>query len=244
LACRTLRPASVAAFAVLILGVLLSTSLVFPAVGVKYYPGLQAGNSAFYSISGNYGYIPTVPVTQMKVLSVSGTNASVSFVNFFPDGHISPNFWIDVFSGQRYNFTSLFFFVVASGLQKGDGIYNGWSNVTIVAADTSICGGVARATVGTQFLFFGTDQQVRLAWDQATGLLCGYSIIDQNGSGKSLGLSMINSTIWSQPATAVDPFTVGAEISALLGLPLVAIILFVYFRRKRAKRYERPPGNR
>jgi hypothetical protein len=45
--------------------VVLSASLVFPALGVRYTPGLQAGESAYYSIIGNYGYIPTEPVTQM-----------------------------------------------------------------------------------------------------------------------------------------------------------------------------------
>ncbi len=148
LACRTLRPASVAATAVLILGVLLSTSLVFPAAGVRYTPGLQVGDSAFYSLSGNYGYIPTEPVTQMKVLSVSGTNVSASFVNFYPDGHISPSFWIDVFSGQRYNLTSTFYFAISSGLQRGDHIFDGWSNATVTTEQNFTCGGVSRFTLG------------------------------------------------------------------------------------------------
>jgi hypothetical protein len=227
-----LRPASVAATAVLILGVLLSTSLVYPAVGVRYTPGLLVGDSAFYSLSGNYGYIPTLPVTQMKVLGVTGTNVSVSFVNFYPDGHISPNLWIDVFSGQRYNLTSTFFFAIGSGLQRGDQIYNGWSNVTIVSQQSFPCGGVSRTTVGIEF--FPPNGNVILIWDQATGALCYYSTSNSLNSER-LSVNMINSTLWSRPAVA-DPFTVGAEISALLGLPLVAIIMFVYFRRRRARK--------
>ncbi len=202
--CRTLRPASVASTAVLILGVLLSTSLVYPAVGVRYTPGLLVGDSAFYSLSGNFGYIPTEPVTQMKVLGVTGTNVSVSFVNFYPDGHISPNHQI----------------------------YNGWSNVTIVSQQSFPCGGVSRTTVGIEF--FPPNGNVILIWDQATGALCYYST-SNNQNGERLAVNMINSTLWSKP-TVADPFTVGAEISALLGLPLVAIIMFVYFRRRRARK--------
>jgi hypothetical protein len=179
----------------------------------------------------------------MKVLSVTGTtNVTVSFVNFFPDGHISPEFWIDVFTGARYNITSPFYFAVASGLKPGDPIFNGWTNVTMRGAQAFPCGGVSRSTVGTEYFpSYGAD--VRVIWDQSTGVLCSYSVTDLNGSGKALQLNMVNSTIWNQPA-AVDPFTIGAEISVLFGLPLVVIILFVYYRRRRAKRYERPLGNR
>jgi hypothetical protein len=230
----------VAVCTVLALGVVLSASLVFPALGVRYTPGLQAGESAYYSIIGNYGYVPTEPVTQMKVLSVTGTtNVTASFVNFFPDGQISPGFWIDVFTGQRYNASSAFYFAVASGLKQGDPIFNGWSNVTILSAQAFTCGGVSRPTVGTQYSPDGAV--VRVIWDQSTGVLCSYALSDVQG--RSLQLNMINSTIWNQPA-AVDPFTIGAEVSALFGLPLVAIILFVYFRRKRARKWEVSPGTK
>jgi hypothetical protein len=225
-----------------VLGVVLSASLVFPALGVRYTPGLLAGESAYYSIIGNYGYIPTEPVTQMKVLSVTGTtNVTASFVNFFPDGHISPDFWIDVFTGQRYNASSPFYFAVASGLKPGDPIFNNWSNVTILGAQAFTCGGVSRSTVGTEYHPpYGAI--VRVIWDQSTGVLCSYSL-NEFSSGKMIQLNMINSTIWNPPV-AVDPFTIGAEISILFGLPLVAIVMFVYFRRRRAKRYEKPLGNR
>jgi hypothetical protein len=242
LAGRTLLRARVAACALLALLVALSASLVFPATGVKYIPGLLAGESAYYSIIGNYGYIPTEHVTQMKVLSVTGTtNVTASFVNFFPDGHISPDFWIDVFTGQRYNVTSVFYFAVASGLKPGDPIYNSWSNVTISAAQAFQCGGVSRSSVGTHYSSqYG--QLVFAIWDQSTGVLCSYRSSDV--AGRNLELDMINSTIWNPPALAVDPFTIGAEISVLFGLPLVAIIMFVYFRQRRATRFERLPGNR
>ncbi len=241
MACGILLRAGVAVCAFLALGVVLSASLVFPALGVRYTPGLVAGESAYYSITGNYAYIPTVPITQMKVLSVTGTtNVTASFVNFFPDGHISPDFWIDVFTGARYNSSSPFYFAVASGLKPGDPLFNGWTNVTILGAQAFTCGGVSRSTVGTQYSPpYGAV--VRVIWDQSTGVLCSYALSDVQG--RTVQLNMINSTIWNQPAV-VDPFTIGAEISVLFGLPLVAIILFVYFRRRRAKRYERPLGNR
>lgn len=220
-------------FVLLVLLVALSASLIYPALGVKYNPGLQAGEGAFYAISGNYGYIPTEPVTQMTVLSVSGTVVTASFVNFYPDGHIAPDFWLDVFTGSRYNATSLFFFAVASGLQRGDPIFNGWSNFTVLAAQSFSCGGVSRSSVGTQYSPDG--QVVRAIWDQSTGVLCSYSINDLTGTGKTLELDMINSTIWSRPGP-FDAYAVGAEISLIFGLPLVAIIVIIYFRRRRARR--------
>ncbi len=168
----------------------------------------------------------------MKVLSVSGTIVSASFVNFYPDGHTSPNFWIDVFSGQRYNLTSTFYFAISSGLKRGDQIFSGWSNATVTTEQNFSCGGVQRYSLGVEF--FPAGGIVVIVWDQATGAMCYYRIAD-NQNGETFTLSMINSTLWNKP-TAVDPFTAGAEISALVGLPLVAIIMFAYFRRKRARK--------
>jgi hypothetical protein len=221
----------------LVVGIVLLASLVPPGFSaVRYYPGLKDGETAYYSLSGTYGY--SQPVTQMSVLRVSGTNVTVSFFNFYPDGRLQPNIWIDVFSGQRYNFTSTFFFAIAAGLHLYDGIFNQWSNVTIVReGPTSACGGGSRLGVGSQFLSFSTGQQISAIWDEATGALCSYGATDFQG-GRSLNLNMVNSTIFASPANpgTVDPYTVAAEISAFLGLPLVAIILFVYFRRKRVRK--------
>jgi len=223
-----LRPARVVVCAVLALGVVLSVSLVFPAMGVKYTPGLQTGESAFYSLSGNYGYVLTEPVTQMKVLSVSGTNVSASFSNFFPDGHVSPAIWIDVFSGQGDNSSSNFFFAAASGLQVSDPIFNGWS-IMISGQQSLLCGGVSRTVVSTQF--FRNGQSVAALWDQSTGALCRYGA---NGNLGSILLTMTNTTLWGSN-TAVDPYVI-ADIVAVTGLPLVGLVVLVYVRRKRARR--------
>ena len=229
-----MRSASVLTVATLVLGLTILASFIPSGFALTYYTPLKRDDSAYYAISGNFGYIPGQPVTQMKVLSVSGTNVTASFTNFFPDGRIAPNFWIDVFSGQRYNSTSTFFFAVTPGLQVHDPIFNTWGNVTIVAQNTLGCGGYNRPAAGAQFLIFG-GPTIRLAWDEATGALCGYSYDDSQG--RSLSLSMLNTTLWGPGATrALDPFTVGAEISAFLGLPLLAVIMFVYFRGTRRKR--------
>jgi len=224
-----LRPARVVACAVLVLGVVLSASLVFPAMGVQYTPGLQAGESAFYSLSGNYGYVLSEPVTQMKVLSVSGTNVSASFSNFFPDGHVSPSFWIDVFSGLDTNSSSNFFFAAASGLRVSDPIFNGWP-ITISGQQSLLCGGVSRQAMSAQF--FRNGESVTVIWDQSTGALCRYGA--NNNRGGSVFLTMTNSTLWG-PSAAVDPFVI-ADIFAVAGLPLLGLVVFVYVRRKRTRR--------
>jgi hypothetical protein len=220
---------------VFVIAIMLLESFAPPvfAPAVSYITPLKANDSAFYLLSGNYGFIPSQPVTQMKVLRVSGTNISASFINFFPDGRLSPNgFWIDIFSGQSYNFTSNLFFAISAGLQRDSPIFNNWNNITVAAQQTLTCGGATRAFVGIGFNRYG--QSVHAAWDQATGVLCGYTADDsQRGS---LSMSMINTTLWGSQTNrgAPDPITLGAEISAILGLPLVAIIMFVYFRKKRA----------
>lgn len=211
------------------LGVFLSASLIFPAFGVKYTPGLQAGVSAFYSLSGTYGYAPSEPVTQMKVLSVIGTNVSASFSNFFPDGQVSPDFWIDVFSGQGGNSSSNFFFAAASGLRVSDPIFNGWP-VTINGQQSSVCGGVSRQVVSASFI--RNYQRVSAIWDQSTGALCSYGA--NNDRGGTLLLIMTNTTLWS-PSTRIDPYVI-ADIFAVAGLPLVGLVVFIYVRRKRTGR--------
>ncbi len=214
------------------LGVFLSASLVFPAFGVKYTPGLQAGVSAFYSLSGNYGYVLSEPVTQMKVLSVSGTNVSASFSNFFPDGQVSPDFWIDVFSGQSANSSSNFFFAAASGLRFSDPIFNGWS-ITISGEQSLLCGGVSRQVVSAQFSRNG--QSVVVIWDQSTGALCRYGAGNNQGArALSVSMTMTNTTLWG-PSATVDPFVI-ADIFAVAGLPLVALVVFIYVRRRRTRR--------
>jgi hypothetical protein len=205
------------------------------APAVAYTTPLKPNDSAYYLLTGNYGFIPSQTTTQMKVLRVSGTNISASFVNFFPDGHLSPyGFWIDIFSGQTYNFTSNFYFAVAAGLQRDSPIFNNWINITVAAEQTYACGGSNRALIGIRFTRWG--QTVQATYDQATGALCGYNSDDpQRGN---LHLNMINTTLWGSQLNrgAPDPLTIGAEISAILGLPLVAIIVFVYFRKKRIAR--------
>jgi hypothetical protein len=218
----------------LVLSITIIGSSVLPGSALSYYTPLKQGDSAYYAISGNYGYIPSEPVTQMTVLGVSGTNVTASFVYFYPDGHIRPTLWIDVFTGQRYNSTSTFFFAITPGLQVHDPIFNTWTNITIVAQNTLTCGGLSRQQVGAQFIVL-SGLSISMAWDRATGVLCGYQYNDNQG--RTLSLSMLNTTLWGSATTSpLDPFTVGAEISAFLGLPLLAVIMFVYFRRTRRKR--------
>ena len=209
--------------------VMLSGTLVLPGHALSYRPGVKAGDSAYYSVSATY----TIgqPVSKMNVLSVTGTNVSASFFGFYPDGGLPSNgFSFDVFSGQSYNSTSNFFFVIAAGLLTGDPIFNN-SNITIAGQSTITCGGVSRQAVGAQFTRAG--QSARLAWDQVTGAMCGYTGSDNRGI---VNVYMVNGTFWAPVSPPVDAFAVAAEISSAVGLPLVVIVLFVYFRRRRARR--------
>lgn len=203
-------------------------TLVPPAHALSYRPGVKAGDIAYYSVSATFTVGP--PVTRMSVLSVTGTIVSASFFSFYPDGGVPSGFSIDVFSGQSDNSTSNFFFVIASGLLKGDPIFNNW-NITVAGQSTLSCGGVSRDAVGAEFTRAG--QSIRLAWDQATGAMCGYTGSDNRGV---LFVNMINSTFWTPISAPIDTYAVAAEISSAIGLPLLVIVLFVYFRRRRARR--------
>jgi hypothetical protein len=165
----------------------------------------------------------------MKVLSVSGTNVSASFSNFFPDGQVLPNFWIDVFSGLGTNSSSNFFFATASGLRISDPIFNGWP-ITISGQQSLLCGGISRQVVSAQF--FRNGESVAIIWDQNTGALCRYVV--NNNRGGSLFLTLTNTTLWG-PSAAVDPYAI-ADIFAVAGLPLLGLVVFVYVRRKRHRR--------
>ena len=68
----------------LVLVITIVASLIPPGFALTYYTPLKPGDSAYYSISGNFGYIPGQPVTQMKVLRVSGTNVTRKLHELFP----------------------------------------------------------------------------------------------------------------------------------------------------------------
>jgi hypothetical protein len=209
--------------------VILLGTLVLPGHALNYRPGVKAGDSAYYSVSA--GYTVGQPVSKMTVLGVTGTDVSASFFGFYPDGGLPNGFSVDVFSGQTTNSTSNFFFVIAAGLKTGDPIFNNWNNITVAGQSGITCGGVPRPAVGAQFTRAG--QIVRLAWDQATGAMCGYTSQDNRGV---IFVNMMNGTFWAPVSTPIDTFAVAAEISSVIGLPLVVIVLFVYFRRRRARK--------
>jgi hypothetical protein len=192
----------------------------------------MTGDSAYYELSGTYGFSPSNPETQMKVLGVTGTNITAGFTNFWPDGIVTSNvYWLDVFTGQVRNASSNLFFAVTPGLQLYDPIFNG-ASITVTSQQSILCGGVSRQVVVAQFT--KTSQNVAIAWDQSTGAMCRLNASDQY-QFRTLSMGMKNTTIWGSASNPQDAFTVAANVTAALGLPLVALIVFVYLRRRRAR---------
>jgi hypothetical protein len=203
----------------------------------SYHAGLVTGDSAYYELSGTYGFSPSNAETQMRVLGVTGTNITAGFSNFWPDGLVTSNvYWLDVFTGQVRNASSNLFFAVTPGLQLYDPIFNG-AAITVTSQQSILCGGVSRQVVVAQFT--KTSQNVAIAWDQSTGVMCRLNANDQF-QFRTLSMGMKNTTIWGSASNPQDAFTIAANVSAALGLPLVALIIFVYLRRRRA----RPPSKR
>lgn len=213
-------------------GVVLQSLLPRALAASSYRAGLMTGDSAYYELSGNYGFSPNNPETQMRVLSVTGTNITAGFPNFWPDGLVTSNVYsIDVFTGQARNASSNLFFAVTPGLQLYDPIFNG-ASITITSQQSILCGGASRQVVIAQFT--KTSQNVAIAWDQSTGAMCRLSANDQY-QFRTLSMGMKNTTIWGSAPTPPDAFAIAANVTAALGLPLVALIVFVYLRRRRAR---------
>ncbi len=159
----TLRsPISTLIIVLALSGIVLSS--LFPAgVAVTYRPGLKRGDIAFYDLTGNYGFSPGNPETQMSVSDVTGTNITASFSEFYPDGPSSSTvYWIDVFSGQVRNATSNLFFAVTPGLLVADPIFN-VGNLKITSQQTTQCGGATRQMVSVQFRSAGIRARERCA---------------------------------------------------------------------------------
>jgi len=200
----------------------------------SYQVGVKTGEVAYYELTGSYGFFPSQPETQMTVQSVAGTNITAGFTSFFPDGLLSSNvYWVDVFTGQVRNVSSNMFFAVTPGLQLYDKIFNN-ANLTITSHQAILCGGTVRQVVTAQFS--KTSQNVAIGWDQSTGALCRLQSQDQFQPSRYLSMEMKNTTIWGASSNPPDVFAIASDITAFLGLPLVALIVFVYFRRRRARK--------
>jgi hypothetical protein len=219
----------------LALGILLSGAIVQPVFGVSYVTGLKVGDSALYSLSGSYAQNSNAAGTRMKVTNVDQTRVSVNFTDYPSAGFKIGIFWIDVLSGQSNNFTNNLFFAVASGLKAGDPIFDNWANFTVSNVQTSTCGGLTRSLVFSPTNYLRSGQYIAIAWDQNTGVMCRYASSDLYGT---LDLTLDNTTLWTSGTTGPvsDPYTTAANITAAVGLPTIALIAFVFFRRRRARR--------
>ncbi len=55
-------------------------------------------------------------------------------------------------------------------------------------------------------------------------------------------MTLKNTTLWGPDSSTIDPFgsyVIAANLTAALGLPLVALLIFVYFRKARAHKRAR-----
>ena len=176
----------------------------------------------------------------MSVLSVTVTNITASFSGFYPNGLVaSTAYWIDVFSGQIRNASSNLFFAVTPGLLVADPVFNG-QTIKITSQQTTQCGGATRQMVSVQFT--RSYQNVAAGWDQGTGALCRLNLNDLNNQARNLSMTMKNTTLWGPDSGTPDPFgplVIAANVSAAVGLPLLALVIFVYIRKGRVRRKER-----
>jgi len=227
----TSRHQNVILLTAVFLGVSLLLGSVSPAFAVSYSTGFKQGDTVQYTAqhkTNSFG-------SQMKVLSVVGTNVTVNFQDYPSIGVVLGNMWLDIFSGQTNSSVKSLFFAVGTGLNKGDPIFDGSSNY-LTAQKSYACGsgGQTRPQVYTSFQTSG--QSVQIAWDQSTGLMCNYQANYSNGT-IALAFFMVSNSVWGSLGTNpnIDPFVLGEELSGVLGLTLLVLVMFVYFRRKRSR---------
>jgi hypothetical protein len=221
-------------YAILILAVILTIALA-PAHAVKYQTGVNNGDSSYYNLGGSYA--AGTNVTRAVVVGVVGSNITESFTYYYAGGaKYSRFFWIDVFSGSSWNFTSNLFFVIATGLRSGDPIFSNWTNMTVMGPQSSPCGGTARQVDSMGYI--RNHEIVQARWDTLTGILCDYQVNDPF-RGTLLTMQMTNTTLWTA-SSGSDVFTTAVEVSSFLGVPLLVLIVFVYVRRRRRRRYQKP----
>jgi hypothetical protein len=220
-------------FAVISTAIILSTAFVPLTLAISYSTGLRPGDTVMYTLSGS-NKLGTDSV-QMRVLDVAGTRVTVNLTDYPPSALPSGNMWIDVFDGSSSSPTSNLFFAVSSGLRLADPIFNN-GNISVLTQQANVCGGQSRSLIYTQYQRQG--QFVQAAWDQNSGVMCNYSARDQGASSGTLGFTLVNATMWAL-SSPTDVSAIAAEVSAALGLPLVVLILFVYFRKRKTRKYIR-----
>lgn len=232
---QLLRATNTPAYVSFAIVLVLSATLVQSTFAVSYIPGLKTGDIGNYSLFGNYAH-GTVN-GQLKVLGVTGTNVTINFTDYPPGGFANGGgkMWIDIYSGQTNNQSSGIYFAVAPNLKMGDPVFNG-ASVTITAVQSQACGGAYRQLIKTAYVI-NPRNVINANWDQNTGILCNFGLNDQQGG--ILGFTLDNTTLWSGASLPQDVFVTAFEISTFLGAPLVILIVFVYFRRRRRLRLGR-----
>jgi hypothetical protein len=225
----TLHHQSITLLAALLLGISLFQSSASPALAISYSTGLKPGDTASYTL---YHKTDTFG-SQMKVLSVTGTQVTVNFQDYPSYGVVLGSMWVDIFSGQTNSSVASLFFAVASGLNKGDPIYDG-SSISMTDQRSYNCGagGQMRPQVYAQFPSSG--QSVQISWDQSTGIMCNYQANYSNGT-IALGFALAGTSLWGSSGSNLDPFVFGQELTGILGLSLLVLVMSVYFRKRRIK---------
>ncbi len=200
--------------------------------GVSYTTSLQTGDQAVYKVQGSYS--ENVSTTEMVVLSVEGTNLTVSFKDRYIDNDTRVDyFWLHLETGRRNS--SNLIFAVATGLVPGDPIPNGPDPaITLDYEGTSLCGAAQRTTNHASYsvtILSGT-RVLSAYWDRASGVLCDLSWQDPGGT---LSLRMINTNLWlpDPPATPRQADPLPWLLLSVLGIVLLAFVFVIVGRRRR-----------
>jgi hypothetical protein len=210
-------------------------SSVVPAFALSYSTGLIQGDTASYTL---YHKTDTFG-SQLKVLAVSGTKVTVNIQDYPSFGVVLGNMWLDIFSGQTNSSVPSLFFAVGSGLNKGDPVFDG-SSMSMSDQRSYACGAGGQTRPQVYTAFQSSGESVQISWDQSTGIMCNYQANYSNGT-IALGFALVSTSLWGSSGANpnTDPFVLGGELSGVLGLVLLVLVVFVYFRRKRSKARDR-----
>ena len=210
-------------------GLLVLSPSILPAHGASYTPAVTAGQWAEYKTVVNSCFPVSSPACQaqatgsgpsntdygiLKITNVSGTNITISLITAYTNGtNQAMQGWFDVSTGGSSLVTLAGgapsdYFILAGSLQATDGIWNTINAPTINQTTTeSVLGQSRKANIlnythvtSNSYGTFASSTQ--FSFDQATGILLGFSIASSSSSTYGgnfqtvTTLGMVANNIW------------------------------------------------
>jgi len=230
-----------------VLALAILTALFAPLVAADSSVGVSAGQWVKYgnfSASGTgipMGLANQTDWVEINVVSVSGTNATLTFSGQYKNGTTVAisGMNLDVATGASNYSSGNFVFIIPSDLQKGDAIpLSGFDfpiNVTNVETENVI--GVNRnvCILNLTQSFLGISYKFIMTWDQTSGVLMGVNIAETTPYGNmALSFNAIDTNVFATGAAGTPMNNLIYIVIAVIVIVILVIVIaaFILMRRK------------